>query len=700
MRPYKVEHLTDNPEESPEDVFELTGILIHSGTAESGHYYSFIRERPSNSEKENWVEFNDDCVMTWDPNTMESSCFGGVDYRGTLDSGTLQYDKPYSAYMLFYQRSSILAHEKQSMEANGLQSPIRLDISPQYSQHIALENELLMRKYCLYDRSHIQFVSKILVNVRNINKGACSSEHIVEKLALTTALNHLDQVVARTKDLPDFPGFMLTLEQLCQSCAECSRDFLEWLCECPEALRQQLLRNPDSLVRSRIARLILMTLNKVKTEAAYAYGFGDEEGSDDGVEDDPDPPRVIQNVVIAINKLWDIFDRNCRAWPEYFGLLANIAAMGDNEAVLLLDMGFLRKTLEIINADHLLPMPAQYTRMLNILSKRIANRPVSFDSIIELLYRLLSVCDASADFLHDGEQRLEASINGGVVPLTEPERHHLMQHWTRGQAHILVEKLLQLNQNPQATRLILVLLLHWPDSMDVYIYNAITHGIRKGPSPFQASSFFRAAIVYCEQSESPQAIPSMVDHVTKTAAGLDNADGREFLHFFKNVFNLQSNNADIPKEDIDKYCLEKVPRWAPTLLSYYETIVRQETEDFLQDLILRHPPTVDYRVPEAEAAKARFIILIAKKLGIACLEYLQNTYIRDRQQAIRTNLLSIQSVIENCSNFFDEDGNDQLTLHFFHLRSSKSFSYNFRDHILTLFSCSSEVEAVYCGRTG
>jgi ubiquitin carboxyl-terminal hydrolase 34 len=680
MRPYKVEHLTESTDESSEDLFELVGVLVHSGTAESGHYYSFTRERPSNSEKENWIEFNDDTVSSWDPNYMETSCYGGVDYRGNLDNGNVPYDKPYSAYMLFYQRSSVLALQKHTMEIKGLQSPIRLDIPTQWYGHIALENELLMRKYCLYDRSHVHFVTKMLSNIRNINKGTCSSDHLLEKVALNTALSHLDQVIARTKDLPDFPAFMLTLEQLCYSCAECSRDFLEWLCDCPEALRHELLRNPDQLVRSRIARLILSTLNKVRADASYAYGIGDEDGSDDGVEDDPNSPRVLQRVVSAIHRLWDIFERNSRAWPEYFGLLAGIASMGDHEGVLLLDLGFLRKTLEIISADRLLPMSTQYDRMLNIINKRVATRPVSFDSVIQLMYHLMQLCDGSVEPIHDDEERLEYSINGTTVPLTIPERHLLMQHWTRGSAHILVEKLLHINQNPQTTRNILIHLLHWPDSLDIFIYNTITQGIRKGSSLVPAGPFLQAAVLYCEHSESPQAIHNMVTFVARVASEFDNNEGREFLQFFKSVFHLQSNRTDIPKDEIEKFCLQRVPQWAPALLIYYEPIVRQETEEFLQDIILRHPQVVASETPDAEAAKMTNIIIVAQKLGISCLEHLHETYIRLRQQAVRTSLLSIQSVIDNCTGFFDEAQTDTHTLPgtFFNLKTSRFFALSFQ----------------------
>lgn len=673
MRPYKVEHLSDSLDDGPEDIFELVGILVHSGTAESGHYYSFIRERPSDCEKENWVEFNDDCVNPWDPSCMEGACFGGVDYRGTLDSSNIQYDKPYSAYMLFYQRSSVLALQKQDMDVKGLRSPVRVDIPPQVSTQIGMENELLMRKYCLYDRSHVHFVTKMLGNIRNINQGVCSQEHTLEKSALITALNHLDQVITRTKDLPDLSAFMLIVEQLCYSCAECSRDFLEWFCDCPEVLRNQLFRNPDAPVRSRIARLILTALNKVRADASYAYGLGDDESSDDGVEDSENPPRVIQRVAEALTKLWEVFDRHTRAWPEYFGLLASIADMGDHEAVLLLDMGFLRKVLEVISADPILPMSAQYTRMLAIINKRITSRPVSFDNAIDLLNKLLQVCDSAADTIPDNDERLESSMNGALVPLTHPERHLLMQHWTRGHAHILVEKLLQINQNPQATQNLLIMLLHWPETLDHYIHRAIVHGIRKGTSSVPSGSFFQAALLYCEHSEDPDGLATVVSHISLTASQIDNTEGREFLQFFKNIFNLQTTYRDISRDQIQIFCLGKIPQWAPALLCYYETLVRQETEEFLHDILLRFRPDSDFEIPELNPARTKALMSAAQKLGIGCLEHLQETYIRQRQQAVRSNLINIQSVIDACGHFFDEESKNNITHHFFSLRSSTLF---------------------------
>ena len=61
-------------EEEQEGLYELCGITIHSGNANSGHYWSYAKDRATNS----WNEFNDDSVTSWDINDVERDCFGGA----------------------------------------------------------------------------------------------------------------------------------------------------------------------------------------------------------------------------------------------------------------------------------------------------------------------------------------------------------------------------------------------------------------------------------------------------------------------------------------------------------------------------------------------------------------------------------------------------------------------------------------------
>jgi len=67
-------------EEQKHDQFEyhLVGVLVHSGSADSGHYYSYIKERnPRSPHFGKWFEFNDTTVREFDLKNLRAECFGG-----------------------------------------------------------------------------------------------------------------------------------------------------------------------------------------------------------------------------------------------------------------------------------------------------------------------------------------------------------------------------------------------------------------------------------------------------------------------------------------------------------------------------------------------------------------------------------------------------------------------------------------------
>ncbi|KAK9820599.1 hypothetical protein WJX72_012157 [[Myrmecia] bisecta] len=96
--------------------YELKGVVVHSGTAFVGHYYSYIKVR-AGSEGEGqagnagqWLKFDDNDVTPWDVNRLGVDCFGGKFATEVYNELTKRHearerDVPHSAYMLFYERS-------------------------------------------------------------------------------------------------------------------------------------------------------------------------------------------------------------------------------------------------------------------------------------------------------------------------------------------------------------------------------------------------------------------------------------------------------------------------------------------------------------------------------------------------------------------------------------------------------------------
>ena len=84
--------------------YELKGINVHTGSADGGHYFSFIdvnRDGNNNllneNTKENWLQFNDSHVSEFDIDTIPSECYGG-----SLDGRN--YENCQNAYLLIYER--------------------------------------------------------------------------------------------------------------------------------------------------------------------------------------------------------------------------------------------------------------------------------------------------------------------------------------------------------------------------------------------------------------------------------------------------------------------------------------------------------------------------------------------------------------------------------------------------------------------
>lgn len=108
--PLDANHVDDDGSDEQYE-YSLIGVTVHTGNADGGHYYSFIKERNGlhSHAQDRWFLFNDAEVKQFDPSQIEAECFGGEMTSKTYDTVTEKYldfsfEKTNSAYMLFYER--------------------------------------------------------------------------------------------------------------------------------------------------------------------------------------------------------------------------------------------------------------------------------------------------------------------------------------------------------------------------------------------------------------------------------------------------------------------------------------------------------------------------------------------------------------------------------------------------------------------
>ena len=168
------------PEQPPEYYsYQLVGVVVHTGTLESGHYYSFIKERgpraaakaaereaalygqplqsndaasggstaaaaiaaavasgpggvtsspsplsSSASYSGRWLEFNDHIVSDFDPANIPAECFGGtIISQHAVTRQPMEVPVVKNAYMLVYERSA----------------PQPVPVSPEHVPHLVLQ---------------------------------------------------------------------------------------------------------------------------------------------------------------------------------------------------------------------------------------------------------------------------------------------------------------------------------------------------------------------------------------------------------------------------------------------------------------------------------------------------------------------------------------------------------------------------------
>ncbi|XP_031516936.1 probable ubiquitin carboxyl-terminal hydrolase FAF-Y isoform X5 [Papio anubis] len=154
--------------------YRLIGVLVHSGQASGGHYYSYIIQRNGkDDEKDHWYKFDDgdvtECKMD-DDEEMKNQCFGG-EYMGEVFDHMMKrmsyrrQKRWWNAYILFYEQMDMIDEDDEMIRCISeltIARPHQIIMSPAIERSVRKQNVQFMHNRMQYSLEYFQFVKKLL----------------------------------------------------------------------------------------------------------------------------------------------------------------------------------------------------------------------------------------------------------------------------------------------------------------------------------------------------------------------------------------------------------------------------------------------------------------------------------------------------------------------------------------------------------
>nr|XP_055125663.1 probable ubiquitin carboxyl-terminal hydrolase FAF-Y isoform X3 [Symphalangus syndactylus] len=154
--------------------YRLVGVLVHSGQASGGHYYSYIIQRNGKDDlRDHWYKFDDgdvtECKMD-DDEEMKNQCFGG-EYMGEVFDHMMKrtsyrrQKRWWNAYILFYEQMDMIDEDDEMIRYISeltIARPHQIIMSPAIERSVRKQNVQFMHNRMQYSLEYFQFVKKLL----------------------------------------------------------------------------------------------------------------------------------------------------------------------------------------------------------------------------------------------------------------------------------------------------------------------------------------------------------------------------------------------------------------------------------------------------------------------------------------------------------------------------------------------------------
>jgi ubiquitin carboxyl-terminal hydrolase 34 len=376
--------------------YELAGVVVHSGTADTGHYYSFRKDARAGDT--GWLRFDDSIVSPFDPEDLPQECFGGVVEVKEVNKygyeSRMQRERVKNAYMLFYDRVWKEGENEGGDDSGGetlKEMHVRRQLPDRIRQSVWNDNKTFFFDRRVYHPDFFKFVTKILSKVQlpevmeyNVQENGLSEHYIMcgTKFALET--------VARAQENSMMPALADQLCSLYEKNVPVAKAFLLHYAENMSFIVDLILRCPDSTVRECVQKLLNAIL---RTVAALEIDFWWERDTvqlpvklADGSTDLQQSLRHRSTAVHFIQNLIQHFPIAEKLWTKfesYWGVLKQWCEDGEPQQLFLIQQGAIWRLVDIYLGDK---SPLQYAQKRVKMGK--ANLRPKFAPLVSCVCKL------------------------------------------------------------------------------------------------------------------------------------------------------------------------------------------------------------------------------------------------------------------------------------------------------------------------
>eukprot|EP01029_Cantina_marsupialis_P003402 TRINITY_DN132330_c1_g2_i1.p1 TRINITY_DN132330_c1_g2~~TRINITY_DN132330_c1_g2_i1.p1 ORF type:complete len:2929 (-),score=891.17 TRINITY_DN132330_c1_g2_i1:193-8979(-) len=402
LRPFSVDGGDDESSEKPNRDpsyydYELAGVVVHFGSAQMGHYYSFIKNREDTNEMDNWNEYNDKLVSRFDFETLAEKCFGG-ETKSAYYSHYYSQDKINNAYMLVYERKKPIPLPKTTAE---LDTRTLMDCIPTNLIAEVKADSFAFGQDCnAFSPAFMNFVIEMLIRtpineeengiylpLRDCYNALQENQHIVSR-----TLRFISLLIENSSSTLDYTSFINALLPHVKGNSYTSQMVAEYMYLQPEVLRQLLLNSRYEECR-KIAYDFFVEVLKCLLPYVLASG-GDimetkewkdvnEYGKVERKEEVPVPSASAYRLIMSfVDCISHVPSRDSDRGESLFSLLLAVAKHNFDDRMLLMRCRIIPKLFEYMDSS---PSESNYMQTLLMASSTAEadySKPLELTSIM------------------------------------------------------------------------------------------------------------------------------------------------------------------------------------------------------------------------------------------------------------------------------------------------------------------------------